>query len=108
MVGSYVSRKSDGFTNNTNNVNQNFNAISKFSERLEKETEIDDTNEFSVNLTHDFNKEGHVLTMDYQKEKSSENENGFISNSQLKPILTKYLSEKVNTCLLYTSPSPRD
>ena len=78
MVGSYVSRKSDGFTNNTNNVNQNFNAISKFSERLEKETEIDDTNEFSVNLTHDFNKEGHVLTMDYQKEKSSENENGFI------------------------------
>ena len=92
VVGSYVSRKSDGFTNNTNNVNQNFNAISKFSERLEKETEIDDTNEFSVNLTHDFNKEGHVLTMDYQKEKSSENENGFISNSQLKPILTKYLS----------------
>lgn len=97
VVGSYVSRKSDGFTNNTNNVNQNFNAISKFSERLEKETEIDDTNEFSVNLTHDFNKKGHVLTMDYQKEKSSENENGFISNSQLKPILTKYLSEKVNT-----------
>ena len=97
VVGSYVSRKSDGFTNNTNNVNQNFNAISKFSERLEKETEIDDTNEFSVNLTHDFNKEGHVLTMDYQKEKSSENENGFISNSQLKPVFTKYLSEKVNT-----------
>ena len=71
--------------------------MSKFSQRLEKETEIDDTNEFSINLTHDFNKEGHVLTMDYQKEKSSENENGFISNSQLKPILTKYLSEKVNT-----------
>ena len=97
VVGSYVSRKSDGFTNNTNNVIQNFNAISKFSERLEKETEIDDTNEFSVNLTHDFNKEGHVLTMDYQKEKSSENENGFISNSQLKPIFTKYLSERVYT-----------
>ena len=97
VVGSYVFRKSDGFTNNTNNVNQNFNSISKFSERLEKESEIDDTNEFSINLTHDFNKEGHVLTMDYQKEKSSENENGFISNSQLKPILTKYLSEKINT-----------
>ena len=97
VVGSYVSRKSDGFTNNTNNVSQNFNAISKFSERLEKESEIDDTNEFSINLTHDFNKEGHVLTMDYQKEKSSENENGFISNSQLKPIFTKYLSERVDT-----------
>ena len=97
LVGSYVSRKSDGFTNNTNNVNQNFNTISKFSERLEKESEIDDTNEFSINLTHDFNKEGHVLTIDYQKEKSSENENGFISNSQLKQVFTKYLSEKVNT-----------
>ena len=97
VVGSYVLRKSDGFTNNTNNVNQNFNTISKFSERLEKESEIDDTNEFSINLTHDFNKEGHVLTIDYQKEKSSENENGFISNSQLKPVFTKYLSEKVNT-----------
>jgi hypothetical protein len=35
--------------------------------------------------------------MDYQKEKSSENENGFISNTQLKPLFTKYLSEKVNT-----------
>ena len=97
VVGSYVLRKSDGFTNNTNNVNQNFNGISKFSERLEKESEIDDTNEFSINITHDFNKEGHVLTMDYQKEKSSENENGFISNTQLKPLFTKYLSEKVNT-----------
>ena len=97
VVGSYVLRKSDGFTNNTNNVNQNFNAISKFSERLEKESEIDDTNEFSINLTHDFNKEGHVLTLDYQKEKSSENENSFISNSQLKPIFTKYLSERVDT-----------
>lgn len=97
VVGSYVLRKSDGFTNNTNNVNQNFNAISKFSERLEKESEIDDTNEFSINLTHDFNKEGHVLTLDYQKEKSSENENSFISNSQLKPIFTKYLSERVYT-----------
>ena len=97
VVGSYVSRKSDGFTNSTNNVSQNFNAISKFSERLEKESEIDDTNEYSINLTHDFNKEGHVLTMDYQKEKSSENENGFISNSQLKPIFTKYLSERVDT-----------
>ena len=97
LVGSHVLRKSDGFTNNTNNVNQNFNTISKFSERLEKESEIDDTNEFSINLTHDFNKEGHVLTIDYQKEKSSENENGFISNSQLKPVFTKYLSEKVNT-----------
>jgi hypothetical protein len=97
VVGSYVLRKSDGFTNNTNNVNQNFNGISKFSERLEKESEIDDTNEFSINLTHNFKKEGHVLTMDYQKEKSSENENGFISNTQLKPLFTKYLSEKVNT-----------
>ena len=97
VVGSYVLRKSDGFTNNTNNVNQNFNGISKFSERLEEESEIDDTNEFSINVTHDFNKEGHVLTMDYQKEKSSENENGFISNTQLKPLFTKYLSEKVNT-----------
>jgi hypothetical protein len=97
VVGSYVLRKSDGFTNNTNNVNQNFNGISKFSERLEKESEIDDTNEFSFNLTHNFKKEGHVLTMDYQKEKSSENENGFISNTQLKPLFTKYLSEKVNT-----------
>ena len=97
LVGSYVSRKSDGFTNNTNNVNQNFNTISKFSERLEKESEIDDTNEFSINLTHDFNKEGHVLTIDYQKEKSSENESGFISNSQLKPVYTRYLSEKVAT-----------
>ena len=97
VVASYVSRKSDGGTNNTNNIDQNFNGTTKFSERLENETETDDTDEFSLNLTHEFNAEGHVLTMDYQKEKSSENESGFISNSQLKPVYTRYLSEKVAT-----------
>ena len=97
FVASYVLRKSDGGTNTINNVDQNFNSTTKLSERLENETETDDTNEFSLNLTHEFNSEGHVLTMDYQKEKSTENEKGFISNSQLKPVYTKYLSEKVVT-----------
>jgi hypothetical protein len=97
FVASYVLRKSDGGTNTTNNVDQNFNGTTKLSERLENEIETDDTNEFSLNLTHEFNSEGHVLTIDYQNEKSSENERGFISNSQLKPVYTKYLSEKVAT-----------
>ena len=97
IVTSYVFRKSDGNTNNTNNVDQNFNGIIKVSERIENETEKGDTNEFSINLTHQFNSEGHEITMDYQKEKSLEYEDGLISNSQLKPLLTRYLSEKAVT-----------
>ena len=97
IVTSYVFRKSDGNTNNTNNVDQNFNGIIKVSERIENETEKGDTNEFSINLTHQFNSEGHEITMDYQKEKSLEYEDGLISNSQLKPLLTRYLGEKAAT-----------
>ena len=97
IVSSYVFRKSDGSTNNTNNVDQNFNGIIKVSERIENETEKGDTNEFSINLTHQFNSEGHEITMDYQKEKSLEYEDGLISNSQLKPLLTRYLGEKAAT-----------
>ena len=97
IVTSYVFRKSDGSTNNTNNVDQNFNGIIKVSERIENEMETGDTNEFSINLAHQFNSEGHEITMDYQKEKSLEYENGLVSNSQLKPLLTRYLSEKATT-----------
>ena len=97
IVTSYVFRKSDGSTNNTNNVDQNFNGITKVSERIENETEKGDTNEFSINLTHQFKSDGHEITMDYQKEKSFEYEDGLISNSQLKPLLTRYLSEKAAT-----------
>ena len=97
LVTSYVSRKSDGKTNTINSVDQNFYGIKKLSERLENETETDHTNELSLNLTHEFDSKGHVLTIDYQKEKSFENESGLISNSQLKPIYTRYLSEKVAT-----------
>ncbi len=97
IVTSYVFRKSDGSTNNTNNVDQNFNGIIKVSERIENEMETGDTNEFSINLAHQFNSKGHEITMDYQKEKSLEYENGLVSNSQLKPLLTRYLSEKATT-----------
>ena len=97
IVTSYVLRKSDGSTDNINSVDQNFNGISKISKRIENETETDNTNEFSINFTHQFDFEGHEITMDYQKEKSSEFENGFISNNQLRPELKKYLSEKVST-----------
>ena len=97
FVSSYVFRKSNGNTNNTNNIYQNFNKTIKNSVRTENETETNKTNEFSINLTHQFSSEGHELTIDYQKEKSSEYENGFISNSQLKPVFTKYLSEKAAT-----------
>ena len=64
--------------------------------RNEIENEIDDSKELSLNFSHKFKNEGN-LTIDFQKEKSKEFENGQISNTQSLPISIKYPSEKVKT-----------
>jgi len=55
------------------------------------------TKSFLLNFSKQFDKVGHELTIDYQKEKSSEIESSFISNSQFKPEFKKNLSEKITT-----------
>ena len=97
IVASFVNNKRDGSTHTINSISQDFNQIKSFSERIENEDEVDDTNEFSLNFTKEFKREGHKITFDYQKENSKEIESSFISNKQINPELITYPSEKIVT-----------
>ncbi len=97
FVASFVNNSSDGLTKTINSIDQTFNNINSLSERIEDENEIDNNKELSLNFSKQFDKVGHELTIDYQKEKSSEIESSFISNSQFKPEFKKNLSEKITT-----------
>ena len=94
IVASYVSSTSNQSTNTLNSINQSFNGTNNLSERVEDENEVDDSNEFSINFSKEFDKKGHILTLDYQKEKSNEIESSFISNTQIIPDFVQYNSEK--------------
>lgn len=97
IVASYVSSTSNQSTNTLNSINQSFNGTNNLSERIEDENEVDDSNEFSINFSKEFDKKGHILTLDYQKEKSNEIESSFISNTQIIPDFVQYNSEKIKT-----------
>ena len=96
IVVSFLNKKGESNDETVNNINQDFQGNKKSSRRVETEAETDDSDEFSLNFTHEFQNKGN-LTMDYQKEKSNEIENGFISNTQSFPNFIEYLGEKVKT-----------
>ena len=97
IVASYVNSTSNQSTNTLNSIDQSFNGTNNLSERVEDENEVDDSNEFSINFSKEFDKEGHILTLDYQKEKSIEIESSIISNTQIVPDFVQYNSEKIKT-----------
>ena len=97
IVASYVNSTSNQSTNTLNSIDQSFNGTINLSERVEDENEVDDSNEFSLNFSKEFDKEGHILTLDYQKENSNEIESSIISNTQIVPDFVQYNSEKIKT-----------
>ena len=97
IVASYVNSTSNQSTNTLNSIDQSFNGTNNLSERVEDENEVDDSNEFSLNFSKEFDKEGHILTLDYQKENSNEIESSIISNTQIVPDFVQYNSEKIKT-----------
>ncbi|SFS31329.1 outer membrane beta-barrel protein [Lutibacter maritimus] len=74
LTGTVLYRTSDGDDASTN-TRQEFNASKSLlakNYRLEDETEKDKTLEYTLNLTKDFKKEGHKLTVDFRYGKSNE------------------------------------
>lgn len=67
------------------------------SERKEDEKEIDNSLEFNWNLVHNFNEEGHNLSIDFQKQQSEEVEKGQVFVREITPIPSSKLGEKVIT-----------
>jgi hypothetical protein len=106
LTGTVLYRTSDGDDASTN-TRQEFNASKNLlakNYRLEDETEKDKTLEYTLNLTKDFKKEGHKLTVDFRYGKSNEDnksnifeedELGIVDENTLERSFTDETSEDV-------------
>lgn len=106
LTGTVLYRTSDGDDTSTN-TRQEFNASKSLlakNYRLEDETEKDKTLEYTLNLTKDFKKEGHKLTVDFRYGKSNEDNKsnifeeddlGIVDENTLERSFTDETSEDV-------------
>jgi len=65
--------------------------------RQEKEDEVSNTFEFNMNFNHNFNDDGHKLSIDFQKENSEEIEDGDVFVNEIAPNPNKKMGETVLT-----------
>jgi len=65
--------------------------------RQEKEDEVSNTFEFNINFNHNFNDDGHKLSIDFQKENSEEIEDGDVFVNEITPNPNKKMGETVLT-----------
>ncbi len=81
LTGTVLYRKSDGddISTNINSLFDASNVLSSTYERIELESEFDETIEYSLNFTQDFKTEGHKLILDFQYGKSTENSDAIIN-----------------------------
>jgi len=83
ITGTFLHRESDGediSTNITKEYDEN-KVLTSTSNRVEIDDEKDKTTEYALNFMHDFDKNGHKLTLDFQYENSIENNNALITDS---------------------------
>jgi hypothetical protein len=83
LTGTILYRESDGKDVSTN-ISKEYDEnklLTSTSNRVEIEDEKDKTTEYAFNFMHDFNKDGHKLTLDFQYENSIENNSALISDS---------------------------
>ena len=99
LTGTILYRESDGedvSTNISNELDAN-KILTRTNKRIEIENEKDKTTEYSLNFMHDFNKDGHKLTLDFQYENSIENENSLINDRDIFPTLIENEPERIST-----------
>ncbi len=80
ITGSIFFRDSDGANPSINTINS-FDItgdVLRNSVRIQDETEIDRSTQYSLNYTNNFNDKGHKLTLDFQYSESEENQNTLI------------------------------
>ncbi|KUO69701.1 MAG: TonB-dependent receptor [Lutibacter sp. BRH_c52] len=83
LTGTILYRESDGEDISTN-ISKEYDEnkiLTGTGYRVEVENEIDKTTEYSFNFMHDFDKNGHKLTLDFQYEESIENNSALISDT---------------------------
>ena len=82
VTGTIFLRDSDGDDSSINNISSfNNTGINLFnSTRIQDETEVDQTLQFSLNYTNNINENGHKFTIDLQHSASKENEAAIITD----------------------------
>ncbi|HCE54492.1 MAG TPA: TonB-dependent receptor [Lutibacter sp.] len=83
LTGTILYRESDGEDISTN-ISKEYDEnkiLTGTGYRVEVENEKDKTTEYSFNFMHDFDKNGHKLTLDFQYEESIENNSALISDT---------------------------
>ena len=94
ITGTIFLRDSDGKNISTNNISSfdpsNTNLYN--STRIQDEDEIDQTLQFSLNYTNNFNKNGHKLTLDFQHSANKEIEDAIIIDTNPETNSTNELS----------------
>ena len=83
-LSSFV-RRSNNSSNNTTiieDLDSNGGVLNRLG-RYQDETETDNSRQFTANFTKKFNDEGHELVIEFQAEKSSEDESDFADNSNV-------------------------
>ena len=94
ITGTIFLRDSDGQNISTNNISSfdpsNTNLYN--STRIQDEDEIDQTIQFSLNYTNNFNENGHKLTLDLQHSANREIENAIIIDTNPETNSTNELS----------------
>ncbi|UMB54467.1 TonB-dependent receptor [Lutibacter sp. A64] len=83
LTGSVLYRKSDGedIATNINSLLDADYILDSTYERIELESDLDETIEYSLNFTQDFKTDGHKLTLDFQYGKSTEDSDAIINTN---------------------------
>jgi hypothetical protein len=99
VTGTVMYRDSNGEDTSTNNSEEfDINKLlTRTNERIEIEDEMRKSTEYSFNFMQKFNKEGHLLTLDFQYEKNTENQGAVITDSDLFPEFVQNEPEKNST-----------
>ncbi len=83
LTGTILYRESDGEDISTN-ISKEYDenkVLTSTGNRVEVDNEKDKTTEYALNFMHDFDKDGHKLTLDFQYENSIENNSALITDS---------------------------
>jgi hypothetical protein len=99
ITGTVLYRKSLGEDVSTN-ISDEFDEnkiLTGTNNRVEQDDEKDITSEYALNFMHDFDKDGHKLTLDFQYEKSVENNSAYITDKDVFPSLVENDPERNST-----------
>ncbi|MBE0424346.1 MAG: TonB-dependent receptor [Lutibacter sp.] len=99
ITGTVLYRESNG-ENLSTNTSKEYDAnktLTRTKKRVESQESSDKTAEYALNFMHNFNKNDHKLTLDFQYENSTENRSSFINDRIIFPSVIENNPEQNST-----------